>query len=104
MEKKFELKEMWFNNTDTEVVLTGILHKEFLQYDTKVRMPIVRLNALVNLLQKNNEQFDLYDHMCCFNLGFVTEYNVVLPAELNRMFTQQELEGEALVPLKQIRA
>ena len=50
MEKKFELKEMWFNNTDTEVVLTGILHKEFLQYDTKVRMPIARLNALVNLL------------------------------------------------------
>jgi hypothetical protein len=42
--------------------------------------------------------------MCCFNLGFVTEYNVVLPAELNRMFTQQQLEGEALAPLKQIRA
>ena len=79
MEKKFELKEMWFNNTDSEVVLTGILHKEFLQYDTKVRMPINRLNALVNILQKNNEHFDLYDHLCCFNLGFVTEYNVGCP-------------------------
>jgi hypothetical protein len=104
MKKKFELKEMWFNNMDSEVLLTGILHKEFLQYETKVHMPIDRLNALVNLLQKNNDQFDLYDHMCCFNLGFVTEYNVVLPAELNRMFTQSELEGEALVPLKQICA
>lgn len=104
MEKKFELKEMWFNNTDAEVLLTGILHKEFLQYDTKVRMPINRLNALVNLLQKNNEGFDLYDHMCSFNLGFITEYNVVLPVELNRTFTNSELRGEELVPLKQIRA
>jgi len=104
MEKKFELKEMWFNNTDSEVVLNGILYKEFLQYDTKVRMPINRLNALVNILQKNNEHFDLYDHLCCFNLGFVTEYNVVLPVELNRMFTPSELNGEDLVPLKQIRA
>jgi hypothetical protein len=104
MEKKFELKEMCFNNTDSEVVLTGVLHKEFLQYDTKVRMPINRLNALVNILQKNNEHFDLYDHLCCFNLGFVTEYNVVLPAALNRTFTTSELNGEDLAPLKQIRA
>jgi hypothetical protein len=104
MEKKFELREMWFNNTDTEVVLTGILHKEFLQYDTKVRMPINRLNALVNILQKNNEHFDLYDHLCCFNLGFVTEYNVVLPTEMNRTFSPSELKGEAMAPLKQIRA
>jgi hypothetical protein len=45
MEKIFELKEMWFNNTDQEVVLSGILHKDFLQYDTKVRLSIDRLNA-----------------------------------------------------------
>jgi hypothetical protein len=104
MEKVFELKEMWFNSTDNEVILSGILHKAFLQYDTKVRLPIQRLNALVNILQKNNEGFDLYDHMCCFNLGFITEYNVVLPQNLNRNFTQLELLGEAQAPLKQIRA
>lgn len=63
MEKKFELKEMWFNNTDSEVVLTGVLHKEFLQYDTKVRMPIARLNALVNLLQKTTSNL-IYTTIC----------------------------------------
>ncbi|MDP4761122.1 MAG: hypothetical protein NWR96_05760 [Crocinitomicaceae bacterium] len=104
MEKIFELKEMWFNNTDKEVVLSGILHKDFLQYDTKVRLSIQRLNALINILQKKNENFDLYDHMCCFNLGFITEYNVVLPATLDRNFTQVELMGEEQAPLKQIRA
>ena len=94
MVKKFELRELWFNNTDAEVVLTGIHRKDFMEYDTKLRIPISRLNALVNLLTKNNENFDLYDYMSCFNLGFVTEYNVVLPDTLNRSFTKSELLGE----------
>ena len=55
-------------------------------------------------LEVQRTVFDLYDHMCCFNLGFITEYNVVLPATLDRNFTQVELMGEEQAPLKQIRA
>lgn len=104
MEKKFDVKEIWFNNTDSEVILIGILHKAYLQYETKVKVPMNRLNAIINFLQRNNEQFDLYDHMCTFNLGFVTEYNVVLPSDLNRCFTKADLLGQEEMTLKQIRA
>lgn len=104
MEKKFDLKEMWFNSSDSEVLLIGTLHKEFLQYETKVKVPMDRLNAIVNFLQKQNEHFDLYDHLCCFNLGFVSEYNVCLPTHLNRCFTTVDLLGYELSNLKQIRA
>lgn len=104
MEKKFDLKEMWFNNQDAEVLLIGTLHKDFLQYETKLKIPMERLNAIINFLQKNNDHFDLYDHMSCFNLGFVTEYNVCLPVDLNRCFTQADLLGETMNIIKQIRA
>ncbi len=104
MEKKFDVKEIWFNNADSEVILIGVLHKEYLQYETKVKVPMNRLNAIINFLQRNNEHFDLYDHLCTFHLGFVTEYNVVLPSELNRCFTQADLLGQEERALKQIRA
>lgn len=104
MEKKIEIQEMWFNNLDHEVTLYGKLHKGFLQYDTKAKLPISKLNHLINLIKKRNDQFDFYDHMCTFNLGFVTEYHVTIPSHVNCIFSQEEILGERDTYFKQVRA
>ncbi|MEN9699575.1 MAG: hypothetical protein RLZZ301_773 [Bacteroidota bacterium] len=92
MEKQFEIQHIWFNNNEANAVIVGNMKEEYLSYETKISLPMERLNHVINLLQRQNE-LEILDYMRRYEFGFVTEYQLSLGEDLNRVLGLHEMIG-----------
>lgn len=103
MKKRFAIQHIWFNNQDAEVTLVGRIREDMLSYDTKLVVKMSQLNGIISKLQKE-AAIEASDYMCRFELGFITEYEISFPQQVQRYLDLEEILGTNQNLLKKIVA
>ncbi len=103
MTRNFKIQHIWFNNQDADVTISGMMHEDVLFYETKLVIKMSRLNAVINLLQKESG-LEVSEFMCRYEFGYVTEYQISFPEELQIYLSLNELLGNQEDLLKKIVA
>jgi hypothetical protein len=103
MTRNFKIQHIWFNNQDADVTISGMMHEDVLYYETKLVIKMSRLNAVINLLQKETG-LDVSEFLCRYEFGFVTEYQISFPEEVQYYLSLNELLGNQEDLLKKIVA
>ncbi|MEN9422270.1 MAG: hypothetical protein RI948_1704 [Bacteroidota bacterium] len=92
MNKKFAIQHIWFNNQDAEVTLAGRMQDDILVYETKLVIKMAQLNGIVSKLQKI-VGIEVSEYMCRFELGFITEYEIKFPTDVQYFLDLQDIVG-----------
>jgi hypothetical protein len=92
MNKKFAIQHIWFNNQDAEVTLAGRMQDDILVYETKLVIKMAQLNGIVSKLQKI-VGIEVSEYMCRFELGFITEYEIKFPTDVQCFLDLQDIVG-----------
>jgi hypothetical protein len=92
MNKKFAIQHIWFNNQDAEVTLAGRMQDDILVYETKLVIKMAQLNGVVSKLQKI-AGIEVSEYMCRFELGFITEYEIKFPTNVQCFLDLQDIVG-----------
>lgn len=103
MTRNFKIQHIWFNNKDADVTISGMMHEDVLLYETKLVIKMSRLNAVINLLQKETG-LEVSEFLCRYEFGFVTEYQISFPEEVQCYLSLNELLGNQEDLLKKIVA
>lgn len=56
-----EVEQVIFESGDPEVNVKGTIKQGFLSYETEIIINSTQLNAIVNQLQRNNSEINIYD-------------------------------------------
>ncbi len=92
MNKKFAIQHIWFNNHDADVTLSGLIQDDVLVYETKLVIKMCALNGVVSKIQKAAD-IEVSEYMCRFEFGFITEYEISFPAEVQCYLPLEEVIG-----------
>jgi hypothetical protein len=103
MNKTFKIQHIWFNNQDSDVSISGLMQDDVLFYETKLVIKMSRLNGVISNLQKATG-LEVSDFMCRYEFGFITEYQISFPEELQEALSIDELLGDQESVLKKIVA
>ena len=103
MTRNFKIQHIWFNNQDADVTISGMMHEDVLFYETKLVIKMSRLNAVINLLQKESG-LEVSEFLCRYEFGYVTEYQISFPEEVQIYLGLNELLGDQEDLLKKIVA
>lgn len=103
MTRKFKIQHIWFNNQDSDVTISGLMLDDVLCYETKLVIKMSRLNGIINLLQKETG-LEVSEYMCRFEFGFITEYQISFPDEVQQNVCLSELLGDQQDLVKKIVA
>lgn len=103
MNKTFKIQHIWFNNQDSDVTISGLMQEDVLFYETKLVIKMSRLNGVINLLQKETG-LEVSEFLCRYEFGFITEYQISFPEELQQYLCLNELLGNQKDLLKKIVA
>ena len=103
MTRNFKIQHIWFNNQDADVTISGMMHEDVLFYETKLVIKMSRLNAVINLLQKETG-LEVSEFLCRYEFGFVTEYQISFPEEVQCYLSLNQLLGNQEDLLKRIVA
>lgn len=103
MTRNFKIQHIWFNNQDADVTISGMMHEDVLFYETKLVIKMSRLNAVINLLQKESG-LEVSEFLCRYEFGYVTEYQISFPEEVQIYLGLNELLGNQEDLLKKIVA
>jgi hypothetical protein len=93
MNKTFKIQHIWFNNQDTDVTISGLMQDDVLFYETKLVIKMSRLNGVINRLQKSTG-LEVSEFMCRYEFGFLTEYQISFPEEVQQSLDLEELLGD----------
>ena len=99
MRTQLEIKGLRFNDFESKVCVMANVIKNNLSYWTTIFIEMHDLNKLINHLQRNNPEVDLYEKMQSTNFGDYTEYEIELGQEMNSFHTLEDLFGNE----KQVR-
>ena len=58
-----EVEQVIFESGDPEVNVKGTIIQGFLSYETEIVINSTQLNAIMNQLQRNNPDINIYDHL-----------------------------------------
>jgi hypothetical protein len=79
------------------------MQDDVLFYETKLVIKMSRLNGVISNLQKATG-LEVSDFMCRYEFGFITEYQISFPEELQEALSIDELLGDQEGVLKKIVA
>ena len=103
MTRNFKIQHIWFNNQDADVTISGMMQEDVLFYETKLVIKMSRLNAVINLIQKETE-LEVSEFLCRYEFGFITEYQISFPEYAQCYISLTELLGNQEDLLKKIVA
>lgn len=61
--KNISISSFVFSSKDNDVLIKGTEHQGLLSFDSEFVISQSQLNALINQLQKNNEDFQIENHL-----------------------------------------
>ncbi|MFM8595641.1 MAG: hypothetical protein ACKOBN_00950 [Flavobacteriales bacterium] len=103
MTRNFKIQHIWFNDQDADVTISGMMQEDVLFYETKLLIKMSRLNAVINLIQKETG-LEVSEFLCRYEFGFITEYQISLPEYAQCYLSLNELLGNQEDLLKKIVA